>query len=268
MRLIFVIMFLIAVCMSNQAFAAATVFFKDGLKEVGTSAWIEGNSVYLNKSNEVYEFSFDEVKIEETQKYSRIGIYAEKTIADSWAKDSHVRSVNQVKVSSVKKSRIKPTPKDATNDVQPAEGSAAQDNTSDGRPFFGVPIPEDSTPCTKELQAELLARYSNYNLAAEAGDFSEFEKHILASQAEGSKKALAGLNKKELQERRKILQGLSVKNYRAMACMFSPNTTTAAIAGRGKYLFQGKIIDAHGTISFKRENQSWKVQTTVWNTSM
>jgi hypothetical protein len=264
MRLIFSITFLFAVFMSNQVFAAATVFFKDGSKEVGNSAWIEGNSIYLNKSNEVYEYSPNELNMEETLRYNRIGKYADVTIPDSKPMEHHKKFVNQRNASQKKKSKFKP----AKNNVQLVDGISTTDYVPDSRPFFGVPIPEDSTACTPELQDELLARYSKYNLAAEAGDFSEFQKHITTYQAEVTKNALAGLSKKELQKRKKVLQEMAVKNYRATACMFSPSAATAAVAGRGKNMFRGELVDAHGTISFKNENQSWKVQTTVWNQSM
>lgn len=60
----------------SHCFANATVFFKDNTKETGSSVWVEGNEVYLNKSNEVYQFPVDEVLLEETLKFNKIGKYA------------------------------------------------------------------------------------------------------------------------------------------------------------------------------------------------
>jgi hypothetical protein len=77
MRLIIFIVFTVSVVFSSMAFGATTIFFKDGTKEVGNSAWIEGNSVFLSKSKEIYEFSADEVLLEETQKFNRIGKFAD-----------------------------------------------------------------------------------------------------------------------------------------------------------------------------------------------
>jgi len=262
MQLALITTFIITVVTSNLAFGAATVFFKDGSKEVGNSAWIEGNSIYLNKSNEIYEFSPDEVNMEETLKSNRIGKYADIAIPDSKTKDHQEKSPPR------KKAQIRPPAKVSKSVAQVAEGTSTSDSPTGKRPFFGVPIPEDSTVCSAELRDELLARYGKYNNAAATGDFSEYQKHIIAYQAAATQKALAGLSKKELQKRKKVLQEMAVKNYRATECMVSINSATAVVAGRGKSMSQGKFVDAHGTIAFKKENQSWKVQTSVWNLSM
>lgn len=83
MRQIVCISILLVVLMSGAAFGAATVFFKDGTKETGNSVWIEGNSVYLSKSKDSFVFSVDEVLMEETQKFNRIGAFADVSIPDS-----------------------------------------------------------------------------------------------------------------------------------------------------------------------------------------
>jgi TPR repeat protein len=71
----------------NLAFGAATVFFKDGSKELGNSAWIEGDNIYLNKSKEVFEYSADEVLMEKTQEFNQIGKFA--IIATNDTKDGN-----------------------------------------------------------------------------------------------------------------------------------------------------------------------------------
>ncbi len=68
--------------MSGSAFGA-TVFFKDGTKETGNSVWIEGNSVFLSKAKESYEFSADEVLMDETKKINKIGAFADVSLADT-----------------------------------------------------------------------------------------------------------------------------------------------------------------------------------------
>lgn len=59
-------------CISH---AAPTVFFKDGTKEVGSSIWMENDKVYLNSGNELYEYSQDELRLDETLKYNMLGRY-------------------------------------------------------------------------------------------------------------------------------------------------------------------------------------------------
>jgi hypothetical protein len=248
MRLIAVITFLFVLGVSNQVFAAPTVFLKDGTKEVGTTVWVDGNSIYLSKSREVYEFSSEELNLEETLKFNRLGNYADKALPDS----------------RVPVHREAPVKKSPTG--EPVAGNSSTADTTPGeRPFFGVQLPDDSTPCPSGLQAELTARFAKYNQAAVAGDFREFEKHIIEYQAEGSRKALAGLSKKELQERRKLLQGLSSQNYRPSACLVSPRGDLAAVAGRAIHDGNG---NAHGSFLFRKEGQAWKVQSSVWNMSM
>lgn len=66
----------------STAFGAATVFLKDGTKLTGNSAWVEGNSVYLSKGADTYELSAEEVLMEETLKFNRIGMYADTAIVD------------------------------------------------------------------------------------------------------------------------------------------------------------------------------------------
>lgn len=83
MRLICLWCLLAMLAMTNLAFGAATVFMKDGSKEVGNSAWQEGNSVYLNKGGQIYEFAAEEILLEETLKASRIGKYAETATVDA-----------------------------------------------------------------------------------------------------------------------------------------------------------------------------------------
>jgi len=63
------------VLFSSLAHAELTLFFKDGTKEAGSSIWTENNKVYLSKSKEVYEYSSDEVKLDETLKYNKLGKY-------------------------------------------------------------------------------------------------------------------------------------------------------------------------------------------------
>lgn len=241
MRLSHFIVVTLAVYSLSSPVSAAVVYLKTGEEIECESYRRQGDSVYVSINRET-EIDFDVEEID----FGKTPASPNKT--------------KQASATTNARSTVKAIP--AT------EGSSATDETSNGRPFFGVPIPEDSTACTPELQDELLARFSKYNRAAEAGDFSKFQKHIIMYQAEETKKALAGLSKTELQKRRKVLQEMAVKNYRATACMVSPGAGTAAVAGRGKNMFQGKLVDAHGTISFKKENQSWKVQTTVWNRSM
>jgi len=83
MRQTFFITLFLAVALTTPAFGTATVVFKDGSKEVGDSAWIEGTNVYLSRSGSLYEYPQDEVLLEETQKMSRIGAYAERSQMDS-----------------------------------------------------------------------------------------------------------------------------------------------------------------------------------------
>jgi hypothetical protein len=253
MRVTILITLVVALCFSSQAFAAATVFFKDGTKEVGTSVWVDGTTVYLNKSNELYEFSSDEVNMDETSRFNRIGSHADQAVPD-------VQPRRGTAVGRDATSKEKPRYKPAAR----REETSALNNSSAERPFFGVRMPDDSTPCSSGLQAELMERFVKYNRAAEAGEFREFEKHIIAYQAEASRKALAGLSKKELQERRKILLGLASKNYHSTACLVSNDGTLAALAGRG--IVDNK--DSHGSFLFRKEGQVWKVQSSVWNKSL
>jgi hypothetical protein len=88
MRLTVFITVCITICTTIPVFGAATVFFKDGSKEVGTSAWIEGSTVYLSRSGTLYEFPTDEILLKETQRSSRIGIFADKTLPDSRGRDA------------------------------------------------------------------------------------------------------------------------------------------------------------------------------------
>jgi hypothetical protein len=256
MRRILLITLLIALFMSNQAFAAATIFFKDGTKEVGTSVWIEGGSVYLDKANEVYEFSPDEVNMDETLRFNRLGSYADKAVPLPEVRPRREPAVNRE--ASPKK---EPGNKSAKRGLE----SLTPDNAASDRPFFGVQMPDDSKTCSNALKAALMARFVKYNQAAEAGDFRAFEMNIMEDQAEGSRKALAGLSKKELNERRKILKSLASKNYRATACIVAPDGQTAALAGRGVH---GTGQNSHGSFLFSKEGQTWKVQSSVWNMSM
>lgn len=78
MKAICILVSLLVLFSFGTAFGASTVFFKDGTKEAGNSVWLEGDKVYLNKAKELYEFSADEVLMEETMKHNRIGKYVDK----------------------------------------------------------------------------------------------------------------------------------------------------------------------------------------------
>ena len=83
MRQTFFITLFLALTLTTPAFGTATVFFRDGSREIGDSAWLEGSRVYLSRAETLYEFPLDEVLLEETQKSSRIGTYAERSMPDS-----------------------------------------------------------------------------------------------------------------------------------------------------------------------------------------
>lgn len=76
----------------NLAFGAATVFFKDGSNELGNSVWIEGDSVYLNKTKEVFEYPADEVLMDKTQKFNQIGKFAAITATHDTKDGNSVKS--------------------------------------------------------------------------------------------------------------------------------------------------------------------------------
>lgn len=79
MKAISVLASLLVLLSFGTTFGASAVFFKDGTKEAGSSVWLEGGKVYLSKAKELYEFSADEVRMEETLKHNRIGKYADKS---------------------------------------------------------------------------------------------------------------------------------------------------------------------------------------------
>ncbi|HPX61015.1 MAG TPA: hypothetical protein PLN25_04515 [Deltaproteobacteria bacterium] len=74
---------LLVIMMSSACLADATVFFKDNTTETGSSVWVEGRHVYLNKAGELFQFETDEVMMEETLKHNRIGKYARITRLDA-----------------------------------------------------------------------------------------------------------------------------------------------------------------------------------------
>lgn len=74
MRYLFLVVVQV-ILFSSLAFAAPTVFLKDGTTAVGNSIWIENSTVYLSQQKVIYEFGPDEVKLEETLKYNKLGRY-------------------------------------------------------------------------------------------------------------------------------------------------------------------------------------------------
>jgi len=63
------------VLFSSLVYGAPTVFLKDGSRQVGNSIWMEGNKVYLSISKEIYEYTPDDVKLDETLKFNKLGSY-------------------------------------------------------------------------------------------------------------------------------------------------------------------------------------------------
>ena len=71
-------LFLVAVqviLFSGLAYAVPTVFLKDGSTAVGNSIWTENSKVYLSQQKVTYEYAQDDVKLEETLKYNKLGKY-------------------------------------------------------------------------------------------------------------------------------------------------------------------------------------------------
>lgn len=132
-------------------------------------------------------------------------------------------------------------------------------------PYFVVKMPEDSIACSASLQKELESIYRKYNHAAEAGNFEEFQKYMIEYQATASRNALATLSKGELKKRKKVLQEMTSKGFSVQACLLSENTGFAALAGTGMSIWKDKYVDSRGSVLFKKEGNSWKVQTTGWN---
>jgi hypothetical protein len=62
-----------AVLFSSLAYAAPTVFLKDGTQATGNAVWTENGKVYLSDSKVIREFGQDEVRLDETMKYNKIG---------------------------------------------------------------------------------------------------------------------------------------------------------------------------------------------------
>jgi len=62
-----------AVLFSSLAYAAPTVFLKDGTRATGNAVWTENNKVYLSDSKEIREYGQDEVKLDETITFNKIG---------------------------------------------------------------------------------------------------------------------------------------------------------------------------------------------------
>jgi|GEM_PF-2429002 len=111
MKLSLLMAFIFTVITTHLAFGAATVFLQDGTKEVGDFVWVEDNAIYMNRSSDTYMFGAEEVKMEETLKYNRIGKYAEKISPSSGVLQKKL-SRQEVKAAN-KRSKIKPTQKDA-----------------------------------------------------------------------------------------------------------------------------------------------------------
>jgi len=76
---ILLLSFSLVLLMLNLCFGEATVFFKDGSKETGNTVWIEGSNIVLSKGQDVYQYPFDEVLLEQTKKHNRIGEFAVST---------------------------------------------------------------------------------------------------------------------------------------------------------------------------------------------
>ncbi|MBI1921703.1 MAG: hypothetical protein HYS23_11570 [Geobacter sp.] len=132
-------------------------------------------------------------------------------------------------------------------------------------PFFVVKMPDDGIACSASLQKELEFIYLKYNHAAEAGNFEEFQKYMIEYQATASKNVLVTLSKGELKKRKKVLQEMASKKFSVQACLVSESTGYAALAGTGMSIWKGKFVNSRGSILFKKEGNSWKVQTTGWN---
>jgi hypothetical protein len=75
---------------STMVWAAPTVFLKDGTKVTGNSVWQEGDRVYLSKSKELYEFSQEDVKLQETMKFNRIGTYQDVSMEERKSRSASV----------------------------------------------------------------------------------------------------------------------------------------------------------------------------------
>ncbi len=82
MGLRFLMAVLVTLCMAGAAFGA-TVYLKDGSRETGNSVWMEGDRVYLSRSQTLFEYPEDDVLLEKTQKFNRIAKFADTAILDA-----------------------------------------------------------------------------------------------------------------------------------------------------------------------------------------
>ncbi len=148
---------------STLAWAAPTVFLKDGTKVTGNSVWQEGNKVYLSKSKVLYEFGQDEVKLQETMKFNRIGAYQEVSIEARHTPSSpaprKVRRPDRPAVAAV--ATVKPVA--ATAAVKPVAAAAAPVTAAPPAPKPAAPAaaakenvpPAPAQPTAAEPQKEL-----------------------------------------------------------------------------------------------------------------
>jgi hypothetical protein len=138
----------LAVLFSTLAYAAPTVFLKDGTAVTGNAVWTENNKVYLSKSKDMYEYSSEEIKQDETLKYNKLGTYQVVAPDDSpRAFGAVVSRQRRVKRGNASLAAVRPEKAGAKAVVAPVSATAA------AAPTPGASAPASAPPAPKPAAA-------------------------------------------------------------------------------------------------------------------
>ncbi|WP_054696288.1 hypothetical protein [Geotalea toluenoxydans] len=225
---------------------------------LSSSLWAK--SIYLKDGSEI-----------ECQSYRQEGDSIIAQINSETALDFALEEVDFTKTAKAKvsvgkkKQEIK-----RTANANPEMYTLQEANTTEQPPeditWWGAgKTPDGYNPGTPEVQKELFQMFEKYNQAARSGDFTAVARYMTTHQAQGTLAALAKVkDKKVLQQRRKVLQSLAVKDFHVQKCAVSPDGKIAALAGVGKKQQGGTYQEAKGTIKLVKESSGWKVALQVW----
>lgn len=147
MRYLFLVVVQV-ILFSGLAYAAPTVFLKDGSTAVGNSVWTENGKVYLSQHKEIFEYGPDDVKLEETLKYNKLGRYQVVTLdVQSTVPGAAVSSPRRTKKTSVRQAGLKSGKRATSSTPAPAVApSVAVAAPAASAPAVATPAPLSAAP--------------------------------------------------------------------------------------------------------------------------
>lgn len=129
------------------------------------------------------------------------------------------------------------------------------------------PLPAGST-VTKEaaptLRSELAAIYHDYHKAVLSGDLDAIMKFVTREKRQEMEGMLAQADASQKAMLMQMMQAMVPTDYAVTGSALTSDGESATLSLKGSINFMGNHTQSEGTVSFKREGNTWRINKESW----